>query len=70
MPDDREVKAPLYASAGISEYWVVDLPADRVEVYRQPRGSSYQEVSTHPRGAVLRPTSFPELDVPVDVMLP
>lgn len=67
---DREVKAPLYASAGIPEYWMVDLPADRVEVYRQPREGSYQEVSPHPRGEVLCPTTFPELDVPVDVMLP
>src|SRR3982751_959748 len=31
---DRRRKRPMYARAGIPEYWVVDLNADRVEIYR------------------------------------
>ena|SRR3990172_200011 len=33
---DRNRKGPLYAAAGISEYWVVDLSARVVDVYRDP----------------------------------
>lgn len=33
---DRETKAVLYAAAGIPEYWIVNLVADQVEVYRNP----------------------------------
>jgi Uma2 family endonuclease len=33
---DRTDKASLYASAGIREYWVVNLPQRRLEVFRSP----------------------------------
>jgi Uma2 family endonuclease len=38
---DRNTKAPLYAAAGISEYWIVNLVDDRLEVYSQPEGDIY-----------------------------
>ena len=31
---DRHRKGPIYAAAGISGYWVVDLPARVIDVYR------------------------------------
>jgi len=34
-PYDRGVKVPLYLAGGIPEVWVVDLPGDAVEVFRQ-----------------------------------
>jgi Uma2 family endonuclease len=33
---DRHIKGSLYARAGIRDYWIVNLPASRVEVYRRP----------------------------------
>lgn len=33
---DRTEKASLYASAGVGEYWVVNLPQRRLEVFRDP----------------------------------
>lgn len=33
---DRSVKATLYASAGIAEYWIVNLKDHTLEVYRDP----------------------------------
>ena len=33
---DRGRKLRMYARAGIFEYWIVDLNADRIEVYRDP----------------------------------
>jgi Uma2 family endonuclease len=41
---DRETKAPIYAAAGISEYWIVNLIDDRLEIYRQPEGSIYTSI--------------------------
>ncbi|GAB6062212.1 Uma2 family endonuclease [Deferrisoma palaeochoriense] len=43
---DRTVKVPLYAKAGVPEVWLVDLPDDRVEVYRHPEGGTYAETRT------------------------
>src|SRR3954471_14581118 len=39
---DRRVKAPLYASNGIPEYWVVDLGRGQVVVYRDPSPEGYR----------------------------
>ncbi len=42
---DRGDKLELYAEAGVQVYWVVNIPARRVEVYTQPTGgpaSTYQ----------------------------
>jgi Uma2 family endonuclease len=33
---DREHKGSLYARAGIDDYWIVNIPSQRVEVYRDP----------------------------------
>ena len=33
---DREHKATLYARARITDYWIVNLPERRVEIYREP----------------------------------
>ena len=40
---DRRVKRPLYARAGIREYWLVNLVDNVIEVYRRPEGDDYQE---------------------------
>jgi Uma2 family endonuclease len=41
---DRDTKAPLYAAAGISEYWIVNLIDNRLEIYRQPEGDIYASI--------------------------
>ena len=33
---DRERKGPVYAGSGIPEYWVIDLTAAAVDVFRDP----------------------------------
>lgn len=39
---DREHKRPLYARAGIPEYWIVNLVERCLEIYRDPIGSPGQ----------------------------
>src|SRR5437667_3250875 len=38
---DREEKLPAYGRAGISEVWILNLPAKVLEVYREPHFSGY-----------------------------
>ena len=38
---DRTVKLPLYAEAGISEVWIVDVKERRVERYSGPVNGRY-----------------------------
>jgi Uma2 family endonuclease len=62
---DRGVKAPLYARAGIPEYWLVDLAAKAVEVHQQPGEGEYHELTIVRPGDELRPSAVeaPPLDV-------
>ncbi len=39
---DREVKIPLYASAGIPVYWLVNLIEQEIEVYHTPVENAYK----------------------------
>jgi Uma2 family endonuclease len=66
---DRGIKAPLYAVSGIREYWLVDIAAETIEVYREPGAAGYRDVTTHRRGEVLHPLAFADFDVPVDAIL-
>lgn len=62
---DRRVKVPLYGRAGVPESWLVDLDAERVEVYREPTADGYDEVRIARRGDSITPTRL--LDVVVTV---
>ena len=58
MEYDR-AKLSLYAEAGIAEAWIVDLQAERVEVYRQPRGTRYERTLVAQRGEMVALEAFP-----------
>ncbi len=66
---DRSVKIPLYAGAGIPEAWLVNLPADLVEVFREPRRGRYTEIRTARRGETLTPLPLAGLTLQVDDIL-
>ncbi|MEZ4776691.1 MAG: Uma2 family endonuclease [Bacteroidia bacterium] len=40
---DREIKGALYAAAGISEYWILDLQSRIIEVLTEPSGERYKQ---------------------------
>ncbi len=63
---DRGLKKRLYAEAGITEYWVVDVVAQVVAVFTDPSGSDYRSIETHGRDATLRPTTLPDVALAVD----
>jgi Uma2 family endonuclease len=60
---DRRVKLPLYARAGIPEYWVVDLGRGLIEVYRSPSGESYRERLELRQGDRLAPATLPGVEL-------
>lgn len=46
---DRTVKASLYASAGVAEYWILNLPDRVLEVHREPAAMTDQPFGHHYR---------------------
>jgi len=52
---DRRRKAPLYARAGVSAYWILDLMRDAVEVFDEPDPSAcaYRRHTVHARDGSL-----------------
>jgi Uma2 family endonuclease len=63
-------KAPLYAVAGVSECWIVNLDDDIVEVHREPRNGVFATVRKHGLGEELRLVAFPEIAVRTDTAIP
>ena len=66
---DREVKFPIYARAGVPEAWLLDVSAERLEVYRHPTAQGYQDVRLLRQGAPVAPQAFPDLALTVDDLL-
>jgi len=66
---DGDVKIPLYARAGVPEVWLVNLPADRIDVHRQPVAGKYASVRTVSRGETLSPLRFPNVILRTDDIL-
>jgi len=44
---DRRNKQRIYAAAGIPEYWIVNLPCRKVEVYRKPTPAEGERPATY-----------------------
>lgn len=66
---DREVKLPLYAGAGIPEYWIVDVQRRVVDAYRRPESGSYAEKATHRGGDQVALAAVPDIVVTVPSVL-
>ena len=50
---DRSSKKRLYAAAAITEYWIINLIANQVEVYIEPSGAGTQADYRHSRSYAL-----------------
>ena len=63
------MKIPLYARAGIPETWLVNIPSERIETYRNPGPEGYGDVRTAGRGDRLTPLLLDEVTLGVDDIL-
>jgi len=66
---DSEEKLPIYARAGIPEYWIVNLQESTVEVYREPHFTGYEKKTVLQAGGKAVPSAFPDLEVDVAELL-
>jgi Uma2 family endonuclease len=57
---DLNVKAALYARAGIGEYWVVDVAGRRLICHRNPESGRYTSVAIYGEHEPLAPLSAPD----------
>jgi Uma2 family endonuclease len=67
---DRETKAPLYAAAGVPEYWIVDVAARAIEVYDQAREDGYARVRRKDATSELSVAALPDVTVQVGSLFP
>ena len=66
---DRRVKLPLYARAGIAEYWIADLGKNLLDAYRHPDGERYTERKTYGPSDSLPLVLAPDIVVPLALAL-
>lgn len=60
---DRLTKSLLYASAGIQEYWIVNIPQKSIEVMRDPAGETYAACFVAESSATIEPFAFPGMSL-------
>jgi Uma2 family endonuclease len=66
LDSDRDEKGKLYATAGVTDYWIVNLIDRTVEVYRDPKKGRYQNVQSFGTGTSVQPLAVPELRLSID----
>jgi Uma2 family endonuclease len=67
---DQGRKLKAYARSGIPEYWIVNLPECRLQVYREPAASGYRSVASFSEGESVSPLAAPHAAVAVTSLLP
>ncbi len=64
LAKDLETKKPVYAAAGIPEYWVLDLVNSLLIVFRNPQGSNYLSQQELNSGDI-SPLMFPDIKISI-----
>jgi len=72
---DRLRKGALYARAGIGDYWILNLKAEVLEVYREPVQApsgdfKYDSVRLLRRPAIVTPLAAPRARIRIAALLP
>ncbi len=75
LDQDTTTKAELYATAGIADYWVLDVENERLLVFRDPRpipagGQSYRTCLRLVSGDTISLLAVPNTLIPVADLLP
>jgi len=67
---DADIKGPLYATAGIAEYWLVDLEGRCLFAYTEPGESGYKNRRAYRPEERIAPRAFPEHSVNIVDLFP
>jgi len=62
---ERNVKMPIYASAGIPEFWIADLEHETLIVHRDPQPGGYRIVETRSGDDRVSPLAAPDFSFAV-----
>jgi Uma2 family endonuclease len=65
LPHDQRIKLPVYAAAGISEYWIADLEREVLVIHREPEADRYASIETWQGDDIVSPLAAPELSFAV-----
>jgi Uma2 family endonuclease len=68
LAKDLEIKAQTYAVANIQEYWVINLKARELIVFRSPTQTGYQSERILTQGSIA-PIAFPDISVSIQKLL-
>ena len=66
---DRQIKVPLYARAGVVEYWIINLQDDTIEIHARPSGDAYEFVRRVGRGETVNSENVSGLALEVNAVL-
>ena len=61
---DLDTKRKLYATAGIQEYWVIDITARQLTVFKDLQNNDFSTQTTISDG-IIHPTAFPKVTIEV-----
>lgn len=70
LESDRNIKVPLYAQAGITEVWLVDLKGQSLTSYQQPSARGFRLLQMYTAADMLAPHSLPELTLAMNALFP
>jgi Uma2 family endonuclease len=66
---DRRMKLALYATAGIPEFWIVNLEGREVEIHRSPIGDAYASIERKRPGDVAAIEMLPGVTIAISQVL-
>ncbi len=52
---DQKIKLPVYAAAGISEYWIADLDREELIIHREPEDTAYRVIENRRGDELISP---------------
>lgn len=70
LRDDRLVMAPIYATAGVPEYWIINLVDAVLERHTEPHGDRYTRIEPLRPGQFVRLVALPDVEIAVADLLP
>ncbi len=59
-----------YARVGVREFWILNLEANVIEIFRAPEGERYADLSRAGVGQSLSPLAFADVVIAIDEILP
>jgi len=67
---DLGEKCDVYASAGVPEYWQINVPRRELRVHRNPVNGIFRTITTHPQNDSIAPLCLPTATLQIAHLFP